>query len=70
MAYLSDPPAKPAQLRGGGTYTGNQQFADRATGLRNCFACNKFRPMAGGRIHPRKRIWNCAGCVANWLPAK
>lgn len=68
MACLTDPlPMKPATLKGGGSYTGNQQFNGTSPNLRNCFPCNKFKPQSGGRINPRTRLWNCSGCVANWL---
>lgn len=29
---------------------------------RNCMTCNKWRPQAGGRIHPRTGLWQCHGC--------
>jgi hypothetical protein len=67
MAYLSDPSFITPTVRGGEPYTGNQQFKDTGT-LRSCMRCSKHRPMAGGRIDPRTRFWNCAGCVATWMP--
>lgn len=30
--------------------------------MRNCMSCCKWRPQAGGRVHPRTRLWQCHGC--------
>lgn len=29
---------------------------------RNCMSCSRWRPQAGGRIHPRTKLWQCHGC--------
>lgn len=39
-----------------------------ASGCRNCMTCGKWRSQAGGRIHPRTRMWQCHGCTP--VPAK
>ncbi len=34
-----------------------------AGSTRHCMTCNKWRSQAGGRINPRTRFWQCAGCI-------
>lgn len=29
---------------------------------RHCMTCNKWKPMAGGKKHPRTGLWQCACC--------
>ena len=41
-----------------------------AGGTRHCMSCNKWRSQAGGRIHPRTRFWQCAGCRPLVLPTQ
>jgi flavoprotein len=38
--------------------------------VRSCGRCLKHKPQAGGSIHPRTRLWNCAGCTAMRLVPK
>ena len=40
---------------------GDNPFAGNGS-MRNCMSCFKWRPQAGGRIHPRTRLWQCHGC--------
>lgn len=70
MARLTDAPIQSAKVAGGLPYEGNQQFSGNPSSTRNCFGCKRFKPMAGGRIHPRKKQWHCAGCAGTWMPQK
>lgn len=29
---------------------------------KHCMTCNKWKPMAGGKKHPRTGMWQCAPC--------
>lgn len=36
------------------------------SGRRKCWTCNLGKPELGGRVHPRTRMWHCAGCSSTW----
>jgi hypothetical protein len=37
--------------------------ATASSATRNCMTCGKWRSQAGGRVNPRTRMWQCAGCA-------
>lgn len=52
---------KPARMRDGSAYTGNQQYVGSGI-TKSCGRCLVHKNPTGGRKHARYG-WTCAGCL-------